>query len=538
VAREEENTAVVSTESSAKSELKNRLVKNFSLVFIARLYYLATRFVLTPITLAYVSLSEYGIWSACFILISYMGMSSLGIANVYIRYVAEYHAKQEQQKINELVSTGLAVTTLLGVVLMAILTRYCPMVMQWLKVPQALSHTASVLVLATAGSFMLDLSFGVFTNVLTGLQRIAETNIVWVITVTLELAITVVLLHHGYGIYSLAWAFAIRYVVATIMTAVFCFRIMPTLSVSPKNIKLANLKLFFGYGSIVQISGLLSTFLYSVEKVLAGFFVGVQATALFDIGEKLPVMGSQLASSMNSIFMPALSYMNTRTWNQELIKFYLKGARYMNMISGTLLGFMAAFAGPLLLLWMGPASKFAPAVAILIIFCVPYQTHILTGPASAYHRGVGHPGREFVYPVLQLILVAVFVAIGFTLIGKTAIVIAWAVASAMVLSGIVYVAYTNHLLKVSQWEFWGKAYLPGGLPYLIAFFVRQLAKLPLSWAGATRMKLIVVVGGCSTLYLATITAVLYVFLCSWGEREYLRRQTLHTLGGLWGRSTA
>lgn len=38
-------------------------------------------------------------------------MSSFGIANVYIRYVAEYNAKGEQDKINRLISTGLVLTT-------------------------------------------------------------------------------------------------------------------------------------------------------------------------------------------------------------------------------------------------------------------------------------------------------------------------------------------------------------------------------------------------------------------------------------------
>ena len=39
---------------------------------------------LPPIILSYVSLEEYGIWATCFIVISYLGMSTFGIANVYI----------------------------------------------------------------------------------------------------------------------------------------------------------------------------------------------------------------------------------------------------------------------------------------------------------------------------------------------------------------------------------------------------------------------------------------------------------------------
>ena len=522
----------MSAQLDAKLDLKNRIFKNISIGFVARLYYLATRFVLTPITLAHVSLEEYGIWAACFILISYMGMSSIGIANVYIRFVADYGARNEQKKINSLVSTGLAVIIVVCAALMGVLVLCLPWVVHLLKIPPSLGHVASILVLATASSFMLDISFGVFSNILTGLQRIAEVNVIWVITVTLEVLLTVILLQHGYGIYSLAWAFGIRYLVATVLSVIYCFRVLPGLSIGPKHLELSNLKLFFGYGSIFQVSGLLSTFLYSIEKVIAGIFVGVQATALFDIGEKLPVMGSQLASSMNGIFMPALSHMNALVWKEEVVKLYLKGARYMNMMSGVMLAFMAFFASPLLAFWMGSAEKFQPAVMLLVIFCAPYQVHILTGPGSAFHRGIGHPGRELVYPITQLLLVGLFVAIGFAFFGTTTLVIGVAVALAMLLSAVIYMAYSNRVMQVPQQRFWRDAFLPGVVPYVFASLVAALTTPLFSWAGASRLRIGVALGFSGSLYVISIFAVLYLLFCSWGEREYLKRQATHTFGGL------
>jgi O-antigen/teichoic acid export membrane protein len=399
-----------------------------------------------------------------------------------------------------------------------------------LKIQPALTHMATVLILATAITFMVDLTFGVYNDILTGMQQIAINNLIWAVTVTIEVAVTVVLLRRGYGIYSLAWAFGLRYLVATILKIWYCYRLMPELSIGLRHFDRANLRLFFGYGSIVQGTALLCTFLYSIEKVIAGIFVGVQATALFDVGEKLPVMGSQLAGSMNSIFMPALSHMSTLTWKDELVKLYLKGTRYMNMMTGAMLGFMAAFAYPLLHLWIGSAQKFAPAVPILMIFCLPFQINSLTGPASAYHRGVGHPIRELVYPITQFALVVLFVGLGFLLLGKTTIVIAVAVAFAMVLSGIVYIAYSNHVMGVPQLTFLMQALLPGLVPYCFGFASVWACSPLLAWAGTSRLRLAcaIVTGG--VLYLASVAAVLYRAFCPWGEREYLRKQVLHSFG--------
>ncbi len=522
---------------TAQETLKTQLFKNFSLGFIARIYYLATRFLLTPVTLAYVSLEEYGVWAACFILISYMGMSSMGIANIYVRYVAQYHAKGEQQKINSLVSTGLLVTSVIGAAVLGILFLTLPACLHLLKVRPSLSHTASVLILVTAIAFMVDLTFGVYSNILTGMQKMAANHIIWAVTVTIEVIVTFVLLHRGFGIFSLAWAFGIRYFVATVLKTWYCYRAMPGLSIRLRYFDRENLRLFFGYGSIVQGSALLGTFLYSIEKVIAGAFIGVQATALFDVGEKLPVMGSQLSDSMNSVFMPALSHMSALTWKDELVKLYLKGTRYMSMMTGTMLGFMAGFAYPLLHLWVGSARQFALSVPIMVIFCLPYQINSLTGPGSAYHRGAGHPKRELIYPLAQLALVIVFIGAGFFLVGQTTLVIAVGDGLAMVLSGLVYMFYTNRTIGVPNGQFFTVSLLPGLVPYIFGFAAAWAASPLIGWAGLSRLKLCVAIVVSLIVYVALVTTTLYRFFCPWGEREYIRKQVMHSLGGLFRRRT-
>jgi O-antigen/teichoic acid export membrane protein len=84
----------------------NRLVsRNIFSSIGAKLLYLVTRFFLPPIILAYISLEEYGIWAMCFILIGYLGMSAFGVSNVYIRYVAQYHAQGEEHRIGAAISS-------------------------------------------------------------------------------------------------------------------------------------------------------------------------------------------------------------------------------------------------------------------------------------------------------------------------------------------------------------------------------------------------------------------------------------------------
>ncbi|HNG94039.1 MAG TPA: hypothetical protein PLB32_14655 [Acidobacteriota bacterium] len=517
-------------QNTQKAEMKNLISRNISVGVAAKAFYMVTRVFLPPLILSHVSLEEYGIWATCFILISYLGMSAFGVSNVYIRYVAEFRARQEYDKINRLLSTGMTFILVLSLGLMAGLWFVLPMVISGFKISPALAPMAFQLIYITALTFVLDLSLGAFSYVLIGLQKITEQNLVWVATFCLEAVLIVVFLLTGFGIYSLLWAFVIRYVVAIVAYVVLCYRTLPTLKLTLGQIDRESLRLFTGYGSVVQVTGILSMVLYSIEKVIAGAFLGVQSTALFDIGEKLPVMTSQIPSSMNMAFVPAMSHLATLEQKAEVIKLYLKGSRYLNTMTGLMMGFLAAFAAPLLTIWIGHNDQFEVAALIMVWFCLPYQMNVLTGPGSGFHRGNNRPVRELLYPVSQAICVVLAVGTGFLIWGKTIQVITIAVAISMVASAVWYMAFTNRTIGITQVEFLRRVLVPGLVPYGFGMLVRIIVSPALHWAGSNRWILLVIISLAGVLYCGLVLGFFYRALCDWNEREFLRRQITHTLG--------
>ncbi|HVQ37173.1 MAG TPA: oligosaccharide flippase family protein [Pyrinomonadaceae bacterium] len=509
--------------------MKNQLSSSVSVRMGAKVFYMVTRLFLPPLILSYVTLEEYGIWAACFILISYLGMSAFGVSNIYIRYTAEYQAKGEIEKINQLISTGIVAISGISLVALGALYFLLPWFVNKFHISQPLHRTAFILIFGTALSFMLDLTLGSFAYVLHGLQRITQQTFTWIVGFCVEAVLIVVLLYTGAGIYALLIAFMVRNVISGAACLALCYRALPSLSIRLKYFDRASLRLFFGYGLIVQVSGLLATFLYSIEKVLAGVFLGVAATGLLDIGQKLPVMASQIPSGMNEVFLPAMSRMHGLDQKEELHKLFLKGSRYLNMLTGLVMGFFAAFAAPLMMVWLGARQGYGQAATILAIFTLPYQMNVLTGPGSALHRGVNKPARELVYPLSQMALVALTVSIGFWWQGRTLIVIAVAVSLAMVLSVIVYMAYTNKVLGISQRQFAWRVLAPGLVPYFVGFGMFFATRSFL--ADLNRISLLIALGVIGCVYSLFSMALIYRGLCDWGEREFMRHQFKQTLGG-------
>jgi O-antigen/teichoic acid export membrane protein len=530
-----DSTSVAARGEPLDASAMNRLVsRNIFSSIGAKLLYLVTRFFLPPIILAYISLEEYGIWAMCFILIGYLGMSAFGVSNVYIRYVAQYHAQGEEHRIGDLLSTGVTLVSLIGVVALGLLWVGLPPLIEALSVSPELQSTAFVLIFGSAAVFVLELSWGAFAYVLTGLQRIVQQNKVWVGTFLLETLLVVVFLVAGFGVYGLLYAFAIRYAVSITLNVWLCFRGIPGLRISLRRFNRADLALFYRYGGIVQLSGFLGMFLRSIEKLIAGLFINVQATGLFDVAQKFPVMATSIPSSMNAVFLPATSYMHTQERRGELLGLYLKGARYINLVAGFMMGFMAAFAAPLMVAWLGPNPELALAPLILACFTLPFQLNVLTGPASNIYRGMGIPARELIYPLSQLALVIILVSAGFLIVGVDVVVITVAVALAMIVSALIYMAYTNRFLALDQYRFVRGALLPGLWPYLTGFALYLLARPWVESVGDDRWgsALLVLVAGIA--YCALQAAMLWFFQLDSGEKDYVAGKVRALVGRFGG----
>ena len=506
----------------------------------ARILYMLTRLAVPPAVLSHVSLAEYGIWSVCFIVISYLGMSAFGISNVYIRQVAHFNATGGLSGVNQLLSTGLALTLPAVALLMALLWWLVPTLIETFAVAPALAETASFLILGTALVFCLDLSLGAFAYIMHGLQLIARHTAIWTFSFLVELALIMLLLHAGFGIYSLLIAFAARYALSIALSALACFRALPGLSIRPRHVRRAMVRQFTGFGAVVQLTGVLSILLNSIEKMVAGAFLGVQATGLFEIGQKLPIMGAQITSSLNTVFLPAAAHLHSSANKEALWNLYLRGSRYVSLLNGFIMGFLAAFAPYLLRVWIGDAQDLSQAAFLMALFTLPNHLHLLTGPGSAVHRGSGRPGRELRYPVFQGILAAAALGAAWLWNGLTLYSIGVAVAFAMGASALCYVYWTNRQLGLGQAAFWRKVLAPSLAPYGFGLALCYVVLGQLDSVALGRWELGAVLAGCAAAYSALNATAFWLLSCDETEKQTVRAHLtrLLNLRPLWLRTLA
>lgn len=497
----------------------NRVITNSVVSIIAKVIYLVSRLALPPIILSYISLEEYGVWTYCFIVIGYVGMSAMGFSTVFILAGAEYQSTRNLQKLNGMVATGFWLSCGLGVVLLAICYATVPLVVKGLSLPPALSDKAYWLIFGTEISFLLCITIGSLGALIIGLQRIVAEQAIWVASFLLETVMMLVFFKMGLGVYSLLYAFLVRYIFVVLTSTIFSYRWVPGLSLRWQHVNRLALRSFIGYGSVVQLSGFLSMMLRSAEKVIAGWLLNVKFVALLDLGEKFPMMAMSLPSSINGTLIPAAASLHARQDEKAIRDLFLLSTRHVNMFAAFLSAFFLAFAAPLISAWLGKGGTFADTVFVMMIFSVPYHLDVVTGPTSSVLRGCNKPKYELMYPISQFILIGIMLLVGRYFFTDSLALICWIVSMAMNLSALLFMAFGAWYLKVGWREFIIRAIIPGVWLYIIAVAVCQIMSHYFTYSGRGPSLLFSGIGG--LIYSMLAMLVFYFLVAEASEKHFI-----------------
>ena len=264
-------------------------------------------------------LEAYGIWTTIFILVSYVGVTTLGLSNVYIKYVAEFHARREYDKANSLLSTGLAITIpLCSAIFLGFLFGwkwYSPL----LHLPPAHAADGKEAVLIVLGIFLSAIALNGFGDILAGTQQIAATQWFLIMGILAEFAAILWLVSAGRGIRGLAEAYLVRVLFTDGLTIWWAWKKLKWLRISPRLVRRESIRYVLHFGGLVQFQSMLSIFLASVERVVGLMLIGAAAAGLLDVAKKWPTSFSSVPMAFFAALLPAASHVDAASNESERI---------------------------------------------------------------------------------------------------------------------------------------------------------------------------------------------------------------------------
>src|SRR4030042_1346744 len=85
---------------------RDKLVKNSLFITLSRIIFIVCNLVLTPLIIRYIGLEKFGIWTLFSAMTSYFLLMDMGIGSSFVKYLAEYYAKKDIDKLNAVANTG------------------------------------------------------------------------------------------------------------------------------------------------------------------------------------------------------------------------------------------------------------------------------------------------------------------------------------------------------------------------------------------------------------------------------------------------
>jgi len=500
-------------------EVSGKFGRNVAATIAARMVNMARGVCLVPFLLSRIGLEAYGIWTTIFILVTYVGLSTMGISNVYIKYVAEFHARQEYDKANALLSTGLAVTIPLCAAIFACFVLGWNWFAPLLRLPPAHASDGKEAVLVVLGVFLSSIAFNAFGDMLAGTQQIVSTQVFQIIGILAELALIVWLVSAGRGIRGLAEAYLAR----DGLTWWWAHRTIKWLHLSPRRVHRDSLKYVVHFGGLVQLQSMLAIVQVSVDRLAALTMIDASAAGLLDVAKKWPTSLSSIPTAFFAALLPAASHVDAAsdrsTWQQNMQNLYLKGARYSNLCTAAFASAMAFWSVPIVHVWLGPALPMRDSlIPLFVLFSISMQFHMLTGPGTSIFRGMGRVYEEFNYSIPNLLLLAVTLPLSRWIEGSwTPFGIGVAVSVATVFSACWLMSRVLFVLDLKLARFLRVVVMPGFWSYAVAGLlawptVRLVAALN-RWQGAG---VLIVVG---VVYGAALAVLLHRWVLTDREKQ-------------------
>ena len=455
---------------SDKENISKTVSRNSLFTVIYNGWYLGSRLILTPVILSHVTIEEYGLWSYCFVVLSYLATTAFGFNNTYIRYTADYRSRNENEKLNELLSTGLITMICFSAVLFLALWFLVPRILTLLGIESALHETARTLLLGTAAIFVLNSSLAAFQNVLEGEQKIALVRKILLVASFIEIALILIFFEMGFGVFSLLWAFVVRLAVTILLSVFFAYRVFPFLRVSVKLYRKDALKAFTGFGNQMNLLGLLALLINSLDRIFITRILHLQAVGIYEIGRKLPNMGLMLPGAIAGTLMPAASHLEGSSQHERLKRLYVTATRYLMILSSIPYAFLIFFAPQIIETWVG--EGYVQSVYVMQILAVGTFINLFTGIGTACARGIGKPKYEIQYMTISTFLI---LATAVPLIHRLGIAGgAWAYCIGQTVGSVYFLWRANRLFEISWYRFVGQV-----LPPVIIMFAMGLPTLAL-----------------------------------------------------------
>jgi O-antigen/teichoic acid export membrane protein len=384
------------------------IIRNTASNLVGQIVQVGTVIVLTPFIIHALGISMYGVWVMLTAITNYYGLLDMGLSSTYVKYIAEYRAKEDHDALRQIITTGFYTSLAIALVLLALGSVFRTEILSLFA--KGYSHLQYVRASYSAALLLFSLVYlgQFFQSILDGYQRMELKNMSVVIQRLLNFLLVLIFLYYGMGLYGLVLSGLVSWAVFLIVNLCLARRLFKGLSFSIRHVSIQKFLLMVSFSWKVQITMVSGWLVDNLDKLFLGYFTNMATVAMYDVAVKIRNLSRMPVISYISTLIPAASELSVRSKPESIKEFYLQCNKWLMVILLPVCGFIFANSNLLIYSWVG--SGFETAALVLQILMLGNIMNLATGCGTSIARGINKPGMESEYLV---IVVALMSALGY-----------------------------------------------------------------------------------------------------------------------------
>lgn len=322
-------------------------------------------FIVAPYLVHCLGDRSYGLWILIASMTGYFGLLDLGVRGSVGRYIAFHRARQEQDGINQVLSTAVAILTGVAVLALIATAVAMPLFYKLFDVPPEQTTAARWAILIVGLNLAVTFPVSVFDGVLWGYERFDLINIVDIPTAIARTVLTFALVHGPDDLVSLALLTFATTLCNELAKVFASFHVNRQLRVGRVYVRKAAARQLYGYGLWHFLLSVARQVNLQVAPLLIGSLLSVAVVTPFSIAARLIGYAGSVVVSATGVFTPLATALHAQEDHLRQQRLFLLGGQWCTAFSLYISLLLLLLGEPLLRLWMD--TRLAEGTILLLV---------------------------------------------------------------------------------------------------------------------------------------------------------------------------
>jgi O-antigen/teichoic acid export membrane protein len=347
--------------------LPTRFRRNVAVNYANRGVSALVALLITPVLAHGLGKEQYGIWILATSLSLYVDVLDIGVSAATVRYVAEYQALGNVDRIRRAISTAFIVLIPAGLLALGIgvvLAHYYPSIFD---IAPQLAGTTTALVLIIVIPLSISVPTDTFGGTLGALQRFDLLNLSLISVLVASALAWWIVIEVGGGLIALGVVTGIIGLAGQASRFFLVRRLVPGPIVSHRLFDRSLVRPLASLSGWLALARSSQIAITRIDTLIVGVLLGAGSAGVYAIGQKLSSAAEKLVIPGTLGFFPFASELAARRDREGLRQALLTGTRISLAIAGPLTIVLIVLAEPLIDAWVGPTFADASRVVVYLV---------------------------------------------------------------------------------------------------------------------------------------------------------------------------